>query len=691
MSGNWLRTSVIGLTLALFPPVVSAAQEGEGAAATSSSTYLDTVVVTAGRAEEQVKSVSRALTVITKEEIQRRNTQDLLGLLKHHGVQINEYNGGGGATLTMRGFHTPDGILSQSNVLVLLDGRRAGLEYVSMVPMQNLERVEIIKGAASLQYGPEAIGGVVNLITKRGDEKTSVALEQSYGSYDAVKTQVAFSGRADKVDYSAGGSFAKSGDYKIPDGKTFPNTGVPQKFSGIANIGYNFNEDNRLGLIFSGYDGTHGYSNQLNPVTGTVTNPDGRGYRKNHSFDLWYEGGLPDTNLKWQARYFQGETSYEMDSNWPNRMRTTGAYGHWYQYRNTFQGAQAQTSWNNNLLYLTAGLDYYTADYNKWVWHVSPPPDDAGKTDTGGYLLAKLAFFNDTLWFNGGLRYGQYEVEVKDVGGVNVKQHKLTPGLGVAYLPFEWLKLRANYAESFKMPEPQNIAYNFISSSTGDRYIPNPDLKPETAKTWEIGADLSYKGAALALTYFSTDHTDEAVAREVTSIGGTRTMQYQNMFGTTRYRGLEFSLDWSMGETFQWDFDIRPYVSLTKMLKYELPEIDARTGYNKAYFRADLMMSYGLSFSHPGWGLTSSLDITYSGERLAPASWSNYGEISPDNKWGKFTVVDFHIAKDLYKWKNDGRLILKADVLNVFNTDHYQQVVYRLPGRSFVVGLRYEY
>jgi vitamin B12 transporter len=673
------------------PPVSPVASSEAAPSLETSSTTLETVVVTASRAEEQLKSVSRAITVITEDEIKLRNTQDLLGLLKHYGIQINEYNGGGGATLTMRGFHTPDGILSQSNVLVLVDGRRAGLEYVSMVPLQNIERVEIIKGAASMQYGAEALGGVVNLITKRGGEKPSFAVEQSFGSWDAMKTQAAFSGQANKFDLSVGGSFYRSDDYKLPNGTTFPNTGTPQKYSGSVNVGYNFNEYNRLGLMFTGYDGIHGYSNQINPATGKVNNPNGRNYRKNHSLDLLYEGGLPEYNLSWQTRYFQGQTTQDSDSDWPNRWRTTGAYGHWYHYVNDFQGAQAQIQWNNGLLHLTTGFDYYTADYIKRVWHIASPPNNAGKTDVSGYLIGKLAFLDDTLWLNGGLRYGQYGVEVKDEGGVNIKKTKLTPSFGVTYLPVEWLKLRANYAESFKMPEPQNIAYDFYSSSTGDHYIPNFNLQPESAKTWEVGADVAWNGLTFGLTYFATNHTDEAAAREVGSTT-PKTMQFQNIRGTTKYRGLESSLDWSMGETFQWNFDIRPYFSLTRLLKYELPEVDPRTGYNKAYFRADLMMSYGLSFSHPGWGLTSSLDFTYAGERIAPASWATYepGEI-PNNKWGKFTTVDFHVAQDVYKRENGGRLTLKLDVLNLTNADYFQQVLYRQPGRSYVGSIRYEF
>ncbi|MDR1920945.1 MAG: TonB-dependent receptor [Candidatus Adiutrix sp.] len=151
------------------------------------------------------------------------------------------------------------------------------------------------------------------------------------------------------------------------------------------------------------------------------------------------------------------------------------------------------------------------------------------------------------------------------------------------------------------------------------------------------------------------------------------------MPGKTEYRGLEASLDWRMDETFGWNFELKPYVSLTKMFRYYNTEMRKNTG-----SVADLSVSYGLIFDDEDSGLRASVNAAYYGHQMPHYTTTQV-------EFGGDTVVDLHLAKRLYQWERGDRLFIKADILNL--TDKFYETMRNYPeeGRSFMLGLRYEY
>jgi Outer membrane cobalamin receptor protein len=135
-----------------------------------------------------------------------------------------------------------------------------------------------------------------------------------------------------------------------------------------------------------------------------------------------------------------------------------------------------------------------------------------------------------------------------------------------------------------------------------------------------------------------------------------------------------------MGKTFGWNFELKPYVNLTKMFRFFNVEKQAKTGNV-----AELSVSYGLVFDHDDLGLRASIDVMYLGKQLPHYTSSNQVEFGGD------TVIDLHLAKRLYEWPDKGRLILKADILNLTDKFYETTTSYPQEGRSFILGLRYEY
>ena len=152
------------------------------------------------------------------------------------------------------------------------------------------------------------------------------------------------------------------------------------------------------------------------------------------------------------------------------------------------------------------------------------------------------------LIFSGGLRYDKFEVEIKKGEGGKEDDNNLSPRFGVAYLITDYLKIRANYGEAFKMPSADELAGNY--SKFGTNYIGNPNLDPEESKTYEGGTDFSYASLNISLTYFHTDFKDK-----IELDGGGLNRTWLNI-GKAEMAGFEGELSYDIGTFFDWNFAI---------------------------------------------------------------------------------------------------------------------------------------
>ncbi|RKZ36727.1 MAG: TonB-dependent receptor, partial [Gammaproteobacteria bacterium] len=143
-------------------------------------------VVSATRSQQSLLTVPGAIAVISREEIERSGARHIADVLRGRGaVQINDTFGDGSrATVGMRGFNES----ANANVLVLVDGRRLnntdiGAPDLNSISLKDVERVEIVQGSAGTLFGDQAVGGVINIITRRptGRVMEAVATVGSYG------------------------------------------------------------------------------------------------------------------------------------------------------------------------------------------------------------------------------------------------------------------------------------------------------------------------------------------------------------------------------------------------------------------------------------------------------------------------------------------------------------------------------
>jgi vitamin B12 transporter len=142
------------------------------------------------------------VSVITREEIDQAGESTLPQLLaRQPGIQYTA-NGGAGtnSSIFIRG-------AGSNQSIVLIDGQRigsatTGSTALSRIPLNQIERIEILRGPASSLYGADAIGGVVQIFTRRGEGPARVSASTGYGSYDTSDTSVGIAGGSDLVSYS---------------------------------------------------------------------------------------------------------------------------------------------------------------------------------------------------------------------------------------------------------------------------------------------------------------------------------------------------------------------------------------------------------------------------------------------------------------------------------------------------------
>jgi iron complex outermembrane receptor protein len=178
------------------------------------------VVVTATRQEEEVMRIPSHVTVITQEEIRQSNATHVGDLLRSEaGLWITNTSGSSptGIFIDGRGFNNGGG--NGSRILVLIDGRRANLVDTSnpdwsTIPVESIERIEIVRGSSTALYGDNAVAGVINIISRQGTGRSISEFTQEHGSFDYWKRKGSLSGTDGALSYYLYGGYESTDGYR---------------------------------------------------------------------------------------------------------------------------------------------------------------------------------------------------------------------------------------------------------------------------------------------------------------------------------------------------------------------------------------------------------------------------------------------------------------------------------------------
>jgi len=441
---------------------------------------LGEVVVTATKTPHLLKDVPGSVTVITKEEIEESGAVDLgEALEKVGGIKIRDYGSMGAATdITIRG-STP------SQVLVLIDGRPTALPSLgttdlTLYPVDNIERIEVVRGPFSSLYGADALGGVVNIITKDAPEKPTTEFDLSYGTFNTQIYQMSYGAKKGKFGYFiTGGKNSSDGDRK--------NSGCDGKHL-ATKLSYDISEDAKLSLSL-------GYLYQSLDVPGSLSWPSPNAHQNDEKdwADLTY-------NLK------LGESSDIMAKLFFNR--------HWLEYKNPhiFFPSDSETKVNQVGLELQQNLSLN--EMNLLTYGVAHKRDEVEVDDkikdtsmigggkelstTGIYLQDEINFEALPLTLVPGLRYD----------APSAYEKRVSPKMSALYKLREKTSIRASVGQAYRAPTVDDL-YWYEDWGWGMGCFGNPDLKPEKSTSWDLGVEHQFNGKVLArTTYFRSEVKD---------------------------------------------------------------------------------------------------------------------------------------------------------------------------------------
>jgi vitamin B12 transporter len=477
MRGFFLSTTCVVLCFA----TISARADDSG---------VDTVVVTATRTPQPVERTGESVSVITGSELQNQQIVALTDALSETpGLTVNRTGEIGQPTsISIRGAET-------GQTLVLIDGIRINDPsatdegaVLSDVLVNNIDRVEILRGPQSTLYGSDAIGGVVNIITKHGGD-TPFALDASAegGSFDTYHMNAAANGSTDLVDYGAALNFYHTNGISVADSRN----GNPET-DGYTNFGASENTRVHLSNILSvdlrGY-----YTNARDDFDDnfSATPPylveDSGAYGRDRlsagyagiNLDLF--GGIFRNRIA--AIGTDGVRDY-YDSAYDTIHKNSDDVG--YALRFEYQGIVDVAPDNQ----LTFGAETQRSSFRSDSFFSYAPTDrENGHSQISGYYAQYQSTLFNQLTLTGGVRYD----DGQQFGGhTSVKA-------AAAWQVFEGTTVRANYGDGFKAP---SLYEQFSQYSS-----PFGPLAPETARGWETGVDQSLLDGRLraSLTYFDRD------------------------------------------------------------------------------------------------------------------------------------------------------------------------------------------
>lgn len=688
------------------------AQDGEPAASAARISELETMVVTADRRPTPVKEVSQSVTVITEDEIKKSGADNVLDLLKQKGIQVyydGAENYGNGGIVMRGGRSSMHGFDLAGDILVLVDGRRTGADSFSNIDLGNTARIEVIRGPGAVQFGAAAMGGVINIITKRGGEKSEARLEAGFGNWGERRVLGGFSGRAgsdQQFDFSAAASYYTRDDYKLGDGAHYDNSDLDCRIRYNLNLGWNFNEGHRVGLAVQGSKAEDAGKGPDGGGGRTTAYENTRQDRDNYTFDLSYEGRAEDDSKFWLTRYYQGQIDYDL-----SRYYTEASYRArlpFSESENKIKGAQAQFGWDLGRFEFVTGVDWISYEFDQSQTGVSPTSASATSSEFdnfGAFLLAKVHLLADrNLTLSAGLRYDDFDVSVDTLRGIPVTSTRKTdskvdnwaPSLGLAYTPVDWLKLRGNYSQAFRMPTPRQMGGLFTMGMS--IFVGNPDLQPEASDNWDFGVDVNYEALSLSASYFHSKY-DNMIGdqrADIPEYDPVRPVRYYINVNKATVSGLELGGSFDFGERFGWDCRLEPYVYLTHLIEFEDDK-----GWKLAN-RARNTLSYGVKFDREDIGLMVNLDGAYYGAQFdtdadnsgSSATNPNYGKVIGDHRIkdiGRTTVWDFSLAKRIYQADDYGDLSVKVVLKNIFDKKYSTNEKQWMPGSSAYVGLAWKY
>lgn len=659
---------------------------------------LDEVKVTAGRVEQELMDVNMSVSVITQEEIRRSSARNVGELLEDiPGVRINNDGGQGMKRIKIRGedaFRT----------LVMIDGQKVS-EHKSMsgspmlIDPSMIERIEVIKGPASVLYGSDAIGGAINIITKKGGTKP-IEGEVSAGmntSASGKNASGSIYGGIDGWKYRLSASIEDNDNLKTPKGD-MENTYFTAR-SGSGFLSYDFTPDATVGASLDYYDLEFG-SSDVNMPGFAVDVPKWSRF-KTAVFGEFRN--ISDAFVRLRTDVFYQESKKDMVNSVPGIEEIPGMGSIPYvvqpmAYNTTNQyGFSLQTDWQlGERNYLIAGYELSYDDLSaQSITTNSLLPIMGGDAVVGNYLYDGYQMTNAvyasmetqlpsdiTLTYGARYTWVHTDMDMTRIKGSNqitdgsTSDGKLIFNAGLMWRASDNLSLRASYAQGYRAPILQELYVDTAMGQNSSYTYANPELKPETSDNFEIGVrwNSTYVSADIAAFYSEADDYIATLWNE--NALPKKGYQYSNVAEAKTF-GIELTSSVRIAET-----GFEPYLTATWMRR-QYQNGNGFSTYETA--TPEFMLRYGVRWSgmHAGVGLRTDVFARSQTVTEYDDGIQNVTD-SSSYRLGGYTTLNLTAGVDFGPKR---QYSFDLGLYNIFDKGYQEQTSIYEPGRYFVAKL----
>lgn len=487
---RWAKVGDIMLNKTTLGVAISAALSFSVSGAEQS---IEKITVTANKFEQSINDVLASVNVIERAEIEASNVRDLPTLLSTRvGFQVNPNGGFGQNTgVSLRGTGSGD-------TLILIDGVRTGSatlgqKALNNVPLNSIERIEIIKGSRAAVYGSDALAGVINIITRESD---NLSVSATFGSDSYQNYQVAGSVKSGDITTAFNAGFEKTDNFDVLQGVAPDEDGYENK-----NLGFKVNyTDAHYGdfkLLGQYSEGFADYDSRFSPADSTIERDDFKNYQLSAGWSKNYTNQTHSIDLALATD--DSDNTYVDFSVGP----TTS----------TFITKRTQIDYNGQYLLsdelnISGGINWYNDDVSHSSQLFVEDSRDVLAVFVGAYYDADKVLANLTVRQDDDEQFGD-ETTYTAAAGYHLSENAT---------------FRISQSTGFKAP------------TFNDLYFPlygNPDLQPEKSVNRELGLSVDFDIAQVDVAIFRNDIEDK--------------IDYDANFALAnideaRYEGVEFSL-----------------------------------------------------------------------------------------------------------------------------------------------------
>ncbi|MBK1648782.1 TonB-dependent vitamin B12 receptor [Rhabdochromatium marinum] len=617
--GRWLPVALVSALPTTILPIMTLA-------AVEDPTTLDPLVVTATRMPETTQQTLASVTVIERAELEQRQSRTMTDVLRGlPGVALSSSGGPGQpVSLFLRGTES-------DHTLVLIDGVKVGSATLGSVPWQNIpveqiERIEVVRGPRSSLYGSEAIGGVVQIFTRKGVDGTTggplqARLSVGAGTYQSLQGHLGLSGGHAGVWFDAGLGVERSEGFNA--------------CTGVANLAGCFvDQPDRDGYrndnasLRAGYRFSEALEVDIHALRSTGdTQYDGSPYAGNDNRTLLQVAGV-NLALRPLASW---SSQLSLARTWDNSRIFFDA-----DQVNHYDTRRDSLSWVNHLGLASGQQLGFGLDYQRDRIDTEPEYTENSRRNLGVFGEYLGEFGSQDLHLS--LRHDDNQA----FGGYT------TGSLGWGYWLANGWQLTASWGTAFKAPTFNELYYPGFG---------NPDLDPETAWSGELGLNGLHPWGDWGLSLYQTD-VDQLIAFDATTSAPAN-------LDSARIRGLEL---WSSARLAHWDL----MANLTL-----LDPLNTSPGANHGKQLARRpQQSLRLDADRDLGRFAVGGTLTYAGRR--------YDDFANQTRLDGFTLVDLRA-----QYAFSRTLWLQGRLENLFNQSYETAAYYNQPGRTLFVTLRY--